>query len=142
VSTQEPPNQPTEEQLRAQLEEEMRKVTVDDLLLQSAVSLVNLGGRKAGLAPGTEGERDLPQVQAAIDAVSALLPILEGRGREEVKPIRDALAQLQMAYARLAGEGEQPPEPSGTPTQPADTPEQGEGPGPAQSSGRLWVPGQ
>jgi hypothetical protein len=134
MSTQEP-DQPSEEQLRAQLEEEMRKVTVDDLLLQSAVSLINLGGRKAGLAPGTESERDVPQVQAAIDAVTALLPVLEHRGREEVKPIRDALAQLQMAYARLAGEGEQPPEPP-------DAPEKGEGKGPAQSSGRLWVPGQ
>jgi hypothetical protein len=134
MSTQEP-DQPSEEQLRAQLEEEMRKVTVDDLLLQSAVSLINLGGRKAGLAPGTEGGRDVAQVQAAIDAVTALLPVLERRGREEVKPIRDALAQLQMAYARLAGEGEQPPEPP-------DAPEKGEGKGPAQSSGRLWVPGQ
>jgi hypothetical protein len=134
MSTQEPP-QPSEEQLRAQLEEELRKVTVDDVLLQSAVSLVNLGGRKAGLAPGTEGERDLPQVQAAIDGVSAMLPVLERRGREEVKPIRDALAQLQMAYARLSGE--EAPE-----GEPAETPEKGEGAGPAQSSGRLWVPGQ
>ena len=101
---QEQERQPTEEELRAALEEEMRRVTVDDVLLQSAVSLVNLGGRKAGLAPGTEGERDLVQVQAAIDGVSALLPVLEARGREEVRPIRDALSQLQMAYTRLAGE--------------------------------------
>ena len=89
----------------------MRRVTVDDVLLQSAVSLVNLGGRKAGLAPGTEGERDLVQVQAAIDGVSALLPVLEARGREEVRPIRDALSQLQMAYTRLAGEAGRPRRP-------------------------------
>jgi hypothetical protein len=132
--------QPTEEELRAALEEEMRRVTVDDVLLQSAVSLVNLGGRKAGLAPGTEGERDLVQVQAAIDGVSALLPLLEARGREEVKPIRDALSQLQMAYTRLAGEGGQPPAP-GTPPKPDEQPKADE-PGPARSSGRLWVPGQ
>jgi hypothetical protein len=135
MSTQEPPSQPSEEELRAQLEAELRKVSVDDVLLQSAVSLVNLGGRKAGLAADTEGERDLPQVQAAIDAVNALLPILERRGREEVRPIRDALAQLQMAYARLAGEGAQAPEPG-------QVQKEEEGPGPAQSSGRLWVPGQ
>jgi hypothetical protein len=133
---QEQERQPTEEELRAALEEEMRRVTVEDVLLQSAVSLVNLGGRKAGLAPGTEGERDLVQVQAAIDGVSALLPVLEARGREEVKPIRDALSQLQMAYTRLAGEGgaggEKPPqEPGSDQTK-----------GPAQGSGRLWVPGQ
>ena len=139
---QEEQRQPTEEELRAALEEEMRRVTVDDVLLQSAVSLVNLGGRKAGLAPGTEGERDLVQVQAAIDGVSALLPVLEARGREEVRPIRDALSQLQMAYTRLAGEGGVPTAPSaGAPPKP-DEPSKVEEPGPARSSGRLWVPGQ
>jgi hypothetical protein len=130
---QEQGRQPTEEELRAALEEEMRRVTVDDVLLQSAVSLINLGGRKAGLAPGTEGERDVAQVQAAIDGVTALLPVLEARGREEVKPIRDALSQLQVAYTRLAGErGEESPKEPGADK---DT-------GSAQSSGRLWVPGQ
>ena len=137
---QEQDRQPTEEELRAALEEEMRRVTVDDVLLQSAVSLVNLGGRKAGLAPGTEGERDLVQVQAAIDGVSALLPVLEARGREEVRPIRDALSQLQMANTRLAGDGGAPPSP-GAPPKP-DEPPKADEPGPARSSGRLWVPGQ
>ncbi len=132
---QEEQRQPTEEELRAALEEEMRRITVEDVLLQSAVSLVNLGGRKAGLAPGTEGERDLVQVQAAIDGVSALLPVLEARGREEVKPIRDALSQLQMAYARLAGEG-------GDAAPPAQGESSPDAPGPPRSSGRLWVPGQ
>jgi hypothetical protein len=142
VSTEEgqEPRQPTEEELRAALEEEMRRVTVDDILLQAAVSLVNLGGRKAGLAPGTEGERDPAQVQTAIDAVSALLPVLEARGREEVKPIRDALAQLQLAYTRLAGEGAPPPGGEGQPPPEGGGPKEESGSG--QSSGRLWVPGQ
>ena len=139
MSTEEP-RQPTEEELRAALEEEMRRVTVDDVLLQAAVSLVNLGGRKAGLAPGTEGERDPAQVQTAIDAVSALLPVLEARGREEVKPIRDALSQLQLAYTKLAGESAPPPGGDGESPPEADAPK--EEPGPGQSSGRLWVPGQ
>jgi hypothetical protein len=116
-----------EEQLRAQLEEEMRRITVDDLLVQSVVSMVNLAGRKAGLAPGTEEERDLEQVRTAVEAVTALLPLLEQRGGEAVKPIRDALAQLQMVYAKESGgaPAETPPEP------PKDEP---------RSSG-LWVPG-
>jgi hypothetical protein len=142
------PGQPTEEELRAALEEEMRRVTVDDILLQSAVSMVNLGGRKAGLAPGTEGERDLGQVQAAIDGVSALLPVLDKRGREEVGPIREALSQLQMAYAQLAGGGQEPPGGEGEGggpeggSEPEPEPPKPGGPGSAQSSGRLWVPGQ
>jgi hypothetical protein len=125
--------QPTEEEMRAALEAELKKVTVDDVLLQTAVSLINLGGRRAGLAPGTEDERDLGQVKSAIDGVQALLPVLEGRGREEVRPIRDALSQLQLAYARQAGTDPDTPEPPSPPGE--------EGP-PEGGSGRLWVPGQ
>ncbi len=131
MSEEDQPQQrePTEEEVRAALEAELKRVTVDDVLLQTAVSLINLGGRRAGLVPGTEDERDLAQVQAAIDSVSALLPILERRGREEVRPIRDALSQLQMAYAQQQGAapgGEEPPKRDDPP--------------PAR--GRLWVPGQ
>ena len=130
-----------EEQLRAQLEEEMRRITVDDLLIQSVVSMVNLAGRKAGLAPGTEPERDLAQVKTAIDAVSALLPLVEREGSEAVKPIRDALSQLQMVYARESQAPAPAQEPAAASSEsPAEKP--GEGSGPAQSSGRLWVPGQ
>jgi hypothetical protein len=126
-----------EAQLRAQLEEEMRRITVEDLLVQSVVSLVNLAGRRAGLAPGTEGERDLSQVKTAIEAVSALLPLLERENAEAVRPIRDALAQLQMAYAReTQGEGGPGAPPASEP--PASEPEP---PKPGGSSG-LWVPGQ
>jgi hypothetical protein len=147
MSTQEPP-QPNEEELRAALEEEMRRVTVDQVLLQSVVSLVNLAGRRLGLAPGAEGERDLEQVRTAIDALRALLPVLEqGETARETTAIKQALSQLQMAYAREAGdqaEGAPPAEP-GAPPPPAakDQPDQpSSGQGPAQSSGRLWVPGQ
>jgi hypothetical protein len=142
--------QPSEEEMHAALEAELKKVTVDDVMLQTAVSLINLAGRRAGLVPGTEDERDLEQVQAAIDGVSALLPLLERRGRDEVRPLRDALAQLQMAYAQQAkgaapSAGEQPAPgqepPSGEAPPSGEQPPSGE-PGPAQRSGRLWVPGQ
>jgi hypothetical protein len=127
--------QPTEEEMRAALEAELKKVTVDDVLLQTAVSLINLGGRRAGLAPGSEDERDLGQVQAAIDAVQALLPVLEARGREEVRPIREALSQLQLAYAQQAGST-----PGAEPRPPEEKPPEEKPPPPA--GGRLWVPGQ
>jgi hypothetical protein len=126
--------QPSEEEVRAALEEQLRQLTVDDMLLESAVSLINLGGRKAGIAPGTEPERDLDQVRRAVDAVRALIPLLEqGKHAEQLGPLKDALARLQMAYAQGAG-GEKPPE--------EPKPAEQEGKGPAQSSGRLWVPGQ
>jgi hypothetical protein len=140
VSTQDPGGagrQPTEDELRAAYEAELKKVRVDDVLVQTVISLINLGGRKAGLAPGTEDERDPEQVRQAIESVRALLPLVEPTLGPDAERVREALSQLQMAYAKLAGEGD----PSG---EPAAEPPGGEQPGhgPAQSSGRLWVPGQ
>lgn len=134
--------QPNEEEVRAALEEQLRHLTVDDMLLESAVSLINLGGRKAGVAPGTEDERDLDQVRRAVEAVRALVPLLEqGKHAEQLAPLRDALARLQMAYAQGAGRERAPEQPQQPEAKPEEQGKQ-EGPGPAQKSGRLWVPGQ
>ncbi len=123
---------PSEEELRAAYEAELKRVRVDDVIVQTVVSLVNLGGRKAGLAPGTEDERDLAQVRQAIEATRALLPLVEAELGPDADRVRDALSQLQMVYAQ----GAATPEP-GQPEPPKP-----EGGGPARSSGRLWVPGQ
>lgn len=160
---------PDEEELRAAYEAELSRITVTDMVAQSAVSLLNLAARR--LAPGAAGaaqppqgppERDLEQVRDGIDAVRALLEILERRLPQEVRPLRDALSQLQIAYAAEvrapapgdaggAGKAAEPgpvPEPAGEPSAAAGGPEQAgsggaePGPGPAVSSGRLWVPGR
>jgi hypothetical protein len=133
--------QPTEDELRAQLEEELKRITVRDVLLQTVVSLVNLGGQRLGLVEGTSDVRDLGQVRTAIEGIRALLPLLEEENAEQVQPIRDALAQLQMAYAREAGakpggggSGEPgPEEPEPGPEPPAGDPRR-------DRPGGLWVP--
>jgi hypothetical protein len=123
----------SEEELRA-LEAEMDRITVDDVLLQTVVSLINLGARKIG-GPEPEGPKaDLEQVRQAIEGARALIPLLEARHADQLKPVREALSRLQMAYVQRSGEGGEPPPPPET--------KEPEGPGPAQSSGRLWVPGQ
>ena len=136
-----PPRQPTEEELRAAYEAELKKLRVEDVLLQTIVSLVNLGGRRAGLAPGTEDERDPEQLHKAIEGARALLPLVEEELGPDAQQIRNALSQLQMAFAQGAQQGGDAPEPPA-----ADAPQgeqqKPEGPGPAQSSGKLWVPGQ
>ncbi len=148
------PEQLTEEQLRAAYEQEIKRVRVEHVLLENVVTMVNLGMRRTGLMPGTEDELDLPQVQLAIESVRALLPQIEQVAPQQVGPIRDALSQLQMAFVQ-ASEGEPQAGPPGTqgggsggdpgsgggdPQEPA-APRPGEA-GPAQRSGRLWVPGQ
>ena len=125
--------QPSEEEIRA-LEAEMAKLTVDDVLLQTIVTLLNLGARKAGLAEGTEA--DLPQVKKAIEGARSLLPIVEPEHGEALAPVRDALSRLQMAYVQMSG-GQAEQQPGAAQEPPAEG-----GAGPAQQSGRLWVPGQ
>jgi hypothetical protein len=98
--------QPTEEELRAAYEAEIKKIRVEQVLLEHVVTLVNLGMRRTGLAPGTEEERDVEQVRLAIEGVRGLLPAVEQAAPAQSRPIRDALSQLQMAYVRIGGAGE------------------------------------
>jgi hypothetical protein len=139
----------SEEELR-QIEAEMEKISVDDVLLQTLVTLLNLAARKAGLArtpsPSTqEGPPpDLDQMRQAIEGARALMPLLEPRHHDQLGPVRDTLSQLQVAYSQLSrqapAEGEQTA--AGEEREPEQPePKPGE-PGPAQQSGRLWVPGQ
>jgi hypothetical protein len=151
---------PSEEELQAALEEQMGRVTVPDVIVQTVITLVNLGARRLGLTGGPEGageageagraERDLDQARLAIEATRALLPLLP----DDVGPIREALSQLQMAYAREAqagggaatgagasaeaGRGEdagaQAPAPGAEPAAPADDPER------AKARSKIWTP--
>jgi hypothetical protein len=133
-----PPEELSEEELRAAYEQQLKQVRVEDVVVQTIVSLLNLGGRKAGLAPGTEDERDPDQLRQAIEATRVLLPLVEELLGADAKQLRDVLSQLQMAYAQSVPAGG-PPASAGEDPVEGDKPE---GPGPAQSSGRLWVPGQ
>jgi hypothetical protein len=158
-------DQPSEAELRAAYEAEIKQIGVEQILLEQVVTLINLGMRRTGLQPGTEDERDPAQVRLAIEAVRALLPLVEqaAGGAERLAPIREALSQMQLAYVRLGGapgdsaageaasgagdappagppSGASPPGPGAPPPAAADP--GGEAPGPAVSSGRLWVPGQ
>lgn len=132
---------PTEEELRAAYEVEIKKIRVDQVLLEHVVTLVNLGMRRTGLSAGTEDERDVEQVRTAIDAIRAQLPLLERTAADKIGPIRDALSQLQLAFVKIGGTqtGAAPESPPSTERPQSPTP--GE-PGPAQRSGKLWVPGQ
>jgi hypothetical protein len=132
----------SEEELR-QLEAEMERISVDDVLIQTTVTLLNLAARKAGLGapPGQGPAADWEQVRQAIEGARALLPLLESRHAEQLGPVRDTLARLQVVYAQQAG-GAAPEGGPQEPAEAADPAEQPEGPGPAQSSGRRWIPGQ
>jgi hypothetical protein len=101
--------EPSEEQIRA-FEEQLKRLRVEDVLVQTLVTFVNLGARRLGLT-GEPESRDLDQAKLAIEGARALMPLIPS---EELGPIRDALSQLQMAFAR---------ETQGVPEPPADAPQ-------------------
>jgi hypothetical protein len=151
------PGQLSEEQLRAAYEQEIKRVRVEHVLLENVVTMVNLGMRRTGLMPGTEDEADLSQVQLAIESVRALMPQIEQIAPQQVAPLREAVSQLQMAFVQAqggapggpavaadadAGTEQAPAEAPTEPQAPGDESQDPDGPGPAQRSGRLWVPGQ
>ena len=144
--------QPSEEELRAAYEAQVKQIQVEQIVLENVVTVLNLGMRKTGMAPGTEDERDPDQVRVAIESVRVQLPLIEKSLPNQVRQIRDALSQLQMAYVKIGGQAGAPaPETAaeggqGAPAPPPGPEEPTAGkpgePGPAQRSGRLWVPGQ
>jgi hypothetical protein len=90
--------QPSQEELREQIEEQLRKVRVQDLLLESVVSVINLSARRIA----KDDERDLEQGRVGIEAVRAVVDLLD---EEPAKQVRSALSEVQMLYARHAGGG-------------------------------------
>jgi hypothetical protein len=77
------------------LEEELRKLRVSDLLVQTLYTVSSLGYRRLG-----ESDRDLEQARLAIEAVRALLPLLEGSVPAEVtRDFGEVLANMQLTYA-------------------------------------------
>jgi hypothetical protein len=94
------PDQQAEEldeaELEARLAEELRKLKIQDILLQTAFTLASLGFRRL-----EEDDRDVEQGRLAIEALRALLPVL----REAVPPsvtrdLNQTIANLQFAYAK------------------------------------------
>jgi chromosome segregation ATPase len=89
---------PSDEQLLQQLEEELKKLKVSDLLVQTLYTVSSLGYRKL-----SEEDRDLDEARLAIEALRALLPVLEGSVADElVRDFRQVTSNLQLAYADAA----------------------------------------
>jgi hypothetical protein len=122
--------QPTEEELRQRIEEQLRTVRVQDVLLESVVSLINLTARRIA----KEDERDLEQARVGIEAVRAVVDLLDD---EPAKQVRSALSEIQMLYAKQAEGG--PVEPEGGAEAPgAEAPPSSRGA--AGGPSRLWTP--
>src|SRR5215213_8523279 len=113
--------------MRAQLEEEIRNVKVQDVVLQSVVSILNLSARRIA----KDDERDLDQAKVGIDAGRALVDLVSPEAQPQ---LRQAISELQVLYAKHAGEGET-----------SDQKDEGGGESPAperpKGDSGLWTPG-
>ena len=80
-------------------EELLKQLNVADVVVGTLASLVQVGYAKLG-----EGE--IEQTRLAIEALRAVLPVLEGAAPEDaVRDLRQATANLQLAYAEKLKEG-------------------------------------
>jgi len=92
--SEEQPKQ-TDEELLKQVEEELKKLKVSDLLVQMLYTVSSLGYRKLSAE-----DRDLDQARLAIESLGAILPVLEGSVPDDVmRDFRQVTANLQLAYA-------------------------------------------
>ena len=96
-----------EEQLAQQLAEELRRLRIEDVLIQTLITISSIGYRRLGLTEETRADRDLQQAKLAIDTMTALTPVLENVVPEElIRDFNQSVATLQLAYAQAAaGEG-------------------------------------
>jgi hypothetical protein len=90
----------SDRELVEQLQAELGRLKVSDLLLQTVYTISSLGYHRLS------GEnRDLEQARLAIEALRALVPVLEGAVPDEaVRDFNQVLANMQLAYAAAAGE--------------------------------------
>jgi hypothetical protein len=84
-----------EQKLVEELQSELAKLKVSDLLLQTLYTVSSLGYHRLS------GEhKDLEQTRLAIEALKALVPVLEGSAPPEaLRDFKQVLANLQLAYA-------------------------------------------
>ena len=101
-----PPESPRDEPSPDELVEQLRRLRISDLLLSSMSTIAQLAYAK--LEPEA---RDLAQARLAIEALRALVPVLEESGSvpdEALRDFRQVISNLQLAYASAASD---PPSP-------------------------------
>jgi hypothetical protein len=101
MAEEQPPEpSPEERELVEQLQAELDRLQVSDLLLQTIYTISSLGYHRL-----TGESKDLDQARLAIEALKALLPVLQGAVPEEaVRDFNQVLVNMQLAYASAAGE--------------------------------------
>jgi hypothetical protein len=89
-----------QEEFARRLEEELKRIKVADLLVQTIYTVSSLGYTRLA-----EEDRDLEQARLAIEAAKALVPVLSGSVPEEMTgDLNQMVASMQLAYAKAASQ--------------------------------------
>ena|SRR5689334_7135270 len=93
----------------AQLQDEVRRLKVSDVLVQTVLTVSSLGFHKL------EGDtRDLDQARLAVESLRALVPALHGFVPEQAaRDFNQVVANLQLAYAKAVNDAAPAAEPGG-----------------------------
>jgi hypothetical protein len=121
-----------------QLREQLASVSAGDVVAEAAMSLIALAYVRLGIPPEQHARfRDLDAARLLIDALGGLLSATGGRLGAAEPSLRDALANLRLAFAEVAATagGGGPPPPPETDPEPEDS-------GILRPPSGLWVPGQ
>ena len=117
-----------EERLARELAEQLKQIRVEDVIVQTLVTVSSIGYRCLGLTEETRDARDLQQTQRAIAVMQALTPVLATiLPAEAVRDFESSVANLQLAYASAAAQS--------APTAPKEATEEADEPADAASEG-------
>ena len=114
-----------------EIREALKKLRVEDVLLQTAATLIDLAARRMGLAE-EDGPKQLDQAKLAIEGIRALQPLMT---EEQQAAVREPLSQLQMTYAREAQAAASTPEEEPGPEEKADDDAER-----AKARSKIWTP--
>jgi hypothetical protein len=94
-----------QERIARELADELRRLRIEDVLIQTLITVSSIGYRRLGLTEDTRDDRDLQQAKLAIDAMAALTPVLESVVPEElIRDFNQSVANMQLAYAQAAAD--------------------------------------
>jgi hypothetical protein len=118
----------SDEELEQMMQEELMKLRVSDVLIQTLYTVSSLGYQRL-----KDESRDLAEARLAIEGMRALLPVLkEAVPAQLARDFEQVVANLQLAYASAAraapaAEDRPPAEPDEEDLEPVDDEELGGG---------------
>jgi hypothetical protein len=119
-----------------QLREQLASVSAGDVVAEAALSLIALAYVRLGIPPEQHARfRNLDAARLLVDALGGMLSATEGRLGPAEPGLRDALANLRMAFAGVVAHLDDHPGDEASAPEPEDS-------GILRPPSGLWVPGQ